>query len=72
MQAWVQWQALDQENSLVQPANRRARHHDTQAKRYMQLCSIRRLTASATVASAVDARQFRNGRQLPAPDRPGT
>jgi transposase len=57
---------LDQEvawfdRQIAEHANR-----DTQAKRCMEMCGVGPLRASATVATVVDARQFRNGRQLAA------
>ncbi len=39
---------------------------DPQAQRCMDVCGVGRLTASAAVATVVDARQFRNGRQMAA------
>lgn len=61
-----QWQVLDEQiawfdRQIAEHANR-----DPQAQRCMDVCGVGRLTASAAVATVVDARQFRNGRQMAA------
>ncbi|MFM0260035.1 IS110 family RNA-guided transposase [Paraburkholderia sediminicola] len=66
MRAWVQWQALDQEIAWFDRQIAEHANQDTQAKRCMEMCGVGPLTASATVTTVVDARQFRNGRQLAA------
>jgi transposase len=66
MRAWVQWQALDQEIAWFDQQIAEHANQDTQATRCMEMCGVGPLTASATVATVVDARQFRNGRQLAA------
>jgi transposase len=66
MRGWAQWQALDEEISWL---DRQINEHaklDPDARRCMQMCGVGALTASAIVATIVDARQFRNGRQMAA------
>jgi len=66
MRAWAQWQALDQEIAWFDQQIAEHANQDAEAKRCMEMCGVGRLTASATVATLVDARQFKNGRQLAA------
>lgn len=66
LRGWEQWQVLDEQiawfdRQIAEDANR-----DPQAQRWMNVCGVGRLTASAAVATVVDARQFKNGRQMAA------
>ncbi|MBC8752393.1 transposase [Paraburkholderia sp. WC7.3g] len=66
LRGWEQWQVLDEQiawfdRQIAEHANR-----DPQAQRCMDVCGVGRLTASAAVATVVDARQFKNGRQMAA------
>ena len=66
MRGWAQWQALDQEIAWFDRQIVTHARQDPQAKRCMDMCGVGPLTASATVATIVDARQFKNGRQMAA------
>jgi len=66
MHGWAQWQALDEEIAWFDRQIAEHANHDSQAQRCMDVCGVGRLTASAAVATVVDARQFKNGRQLAA------
>ncbi|RDJ97169.1 IS110 family transposase [Cupriavidus lacunae] len=66
MRGWAQWQALDQEIAWFDRQIATHARQDPHAKRCMDMCGIGPLTASATVATIVDARQFKNGRQMAA------
>ncbi|MEM5331983.1 IS110 family transposase [Paraburkholderia sp. JHI2823] len=66
MHGWTQWQALDEEITWLDRQIGDHAKHDPQAQRCMDVCGVGRLTASATVATVVDAQQFRNGRQMAA------
>src|SRR5258708_23863233 len=66
MRGWAQWQALDEEIAWFDRQIAEHANHDSQAQRCMDVCGVGRLTASAAVATVVDARQFKNGRQLAA------
>ncbi|WP_245001990.1 transposase [Cupriavidus pinatubonensis] len=63
MHAWAQWQALNQEIAWFDRQIATHARQDPNAKRCMDMCGVGPLTASATV---VDARQFKNGRQMAA------
>jgi transposase len=66
MRGWAQWQALDAEIAWFDGQIAEHASHDPQAQRCMAVCGVGRLTASAAVATVVDARQFKNGRQMAA------
>ncbi|SEK12317.1 IS110 family RNA-guided transposase [Paraburkholderia diazotrophica] len=66
MRAWEKWHALDEEIAWFDRKIAEHANQDIEAKRCMEMCGIGPLTASATVATLVDAHQFRNGRQLAA------
>jgi transposase len=66
MHGWAQWQALDEEIAWFDRQIAEHASHDPQAQRCMDVCGVGRLTASAAVATVVDARQFKNGRQMAA------
>lgn len=66
MRGWAQCQALDQEIAWLDKQIAEHASHDPQARRCMDVCGVGPLTASATVATIVDARQFKNGRQMAA------
>jgi len=66
MRGWAQWQALDDEIAWFDRQIAEHASHDRQAQRFMDVCDVGRLTASAAVATVVDARQFKNGRQMAA------
>ncbi len=66
MRAWTQWQALNQEIAWFDRQIATHARQDPNAKRCMDMCGVGPLTASATVATIVDARQFKNGRQMAA------
>jgi len=59
-------QALDDEIAWFDRQIAEHASHDPQAQRCMDVCGVGRLTASAAVATVVDARQFKNGRQMAA------
>jgi transposase len=62
----MQCQALDQEIAWLDKQIADHVSHDPQAQRCMDVCGVGPLTASAAVATVVDARQFKNGRQMAA------
>ncbi|MEM5332150.1 IS110 family transposase [Paraburkholderia sp. JHI2823] len=66
MRGWAQWQALDEEIAWLDRQIAEHARHDPQAQRCMDVCGVGRMTASAAVATVVDARQFKNGRQMAA------
>ena len=66
MHGWTQWQALDEQIAWLERQITEHAAHDPQAQRCMAVCGVGRLTASAAVATVVDARQFKNGRQMAA------
>jgi transposase len=66
MRGWAQCQALDDEIAWLDRQIGDHANHDSQAQRCMELCGVGLLTASAAVATIVDATQFRNGRQMAA------
>jgi transposase len=66
MRGWAQWQALDEEIAWLERQIAEHASLDPQAQRCMEVCGVGRLTASAAVATVVDARQFKNGRQMAA------
>jgi transposase len=66
MRGWEQMQALDDEIAWFDRQIAEHASHDPQAQRCMDVCGVGRLTASAAVATVVDARQFKNGRQMAA------
>ncbi|MGH7461054.1 MAG: IS110 family transposase [Longimicrobiales bacterium] len=66
MRGWAQWQTLDDEIAWFDRQIAEHASHDSQAQRCMDVCGVGRLTASAAVATVVDARQFKNGRQMAA------
>jgi transposase len=66
MRGWAQWQALDEEIAWFDRQIAEHASHDPQAQRCMDVCGVGRLTASAALATVVDARQFKNGRQMAA------
>ena len=61
-----QWQALDDEITWFDKQIAEHAADDPQAQCCMDVCGVGRLTASAAVATVVDARQFKNGRQMAA------
>ncbi|MBK5122292.1 IS110 family transposase [Paraburkholderia madseniana] len=66
MHGLAQWQALDDEIAWLDTQIARHVSDDPQAQRCMKVCGVGRLTASAAVATVIDARQFKNGRQMAA------
>ncbi|MEM5299827.1 transposase [Burkholderia sp. JPY481] len=66
MRGWAQCQALDQEIAWLDKQIAEPAGHDPQAQRCMDVCGVGPLTASAAVSTIVDARQFKNGRQMAA------
>lgn len=66
MRAWTQWQTLDQEIAWYDRQIAAHACHDGAAKRCMDMCGVGPLTASAAVATIVNANQFKNGRQMAA------
>ncbi|KWO82402.1 transposase [Burkholderia ubonensis] len=66
MRGWAQLQTLDEEIAWFDRQIAEHANHDPQAQRCMDVCGVGRLTASAAVATVVDARQFKNGRQMAA------
>ncbi|REE18494.1 transposase [Paraburkholderia sp. BL23I1N1] len=66
MRGWAQWQSLDDEIAWFDRQIAEHASHDPQARRCMDVCGVGRLTASAAVATIVDAQQFKNGRQMAA------
>jgi transposase len=66
IRGWTQCQALDQEITWLDKQIAEHAVHDEQAQRCMKVCGVGPLTASAAVATVVDARQFKNGRQMAA------
>lgn len=66
MHGWAQWQALDEQIGWLDRQITEHASHDPQTQRCMAICGVGRITASAVVATVVNARQFRNGRQMAA------
>ncbi|WP_028215578.1 IS110 family transposase [Paraburkholderia mimosarum] len=66
IRGWTQCQVLDQEIAWLDKQIAEHAVHDEQAQRCMKVCGVGPLTASAAVATVVDARQFKNGRQMAA------
>jgi transposase len=66
MRGWEHWQALDGEITRFDAQVAGQVKDDEQAQRVMAIVGIGPLTASALIATVVDARQFRNGRQFAA------
>ncbi|MGF6439586.1 IS110 family transposase [Paraburkholderia youngii] len=66
MRGWAQWQTLDDEISWLDRQIGDHAKHDSQAQRCMELCGVGTVTASAAVATIVDAAQFKNGGQMAA------
>ncbi|SEI22112.1 Transposase IS116/IS110/IS902 family protein [Paraburkholderia hospita] len=66
MRGWMQCQVLDQEIAWLEKQITEHAVHDRQAQHCMEVCGVGPLTASAAVATVVDARQFKNGRQMAA------
>lgn len=66
MRGWAQCQVLDQEIACLDKQIAEHAVHDEQAQRCMEVCGVGPLTASAAVATVVNARQFKNGRQMAA------
>jgi transposase len=66
MRGWAQCQALDQEIAWLDKQIAEHAGLDPQAQRCMDVCGVGPLTASAAVATVVDARQFKNSRQMAA------
>ena len=66
MRGWSQWHALDDEIAWLDRQIAEHARHDPQARRCMDVCGVGRLTASAAVATVVDAQQFKNGPQMAA------
>ena len=64
MRGWTQWQALDEQIAWLERQITEHAAHDPQAQRCMAVCSGR--LTSAAVATVVDVRQFKNGRQMAA------
>lgn len=59
-------QSRDKRASMGLEGVREHASHDPQTQRCMAVCGVGRITASAVVATVVNARQFRNGRQMAA------
>ncbi|MEX3815343.1 hypothetical protein AB3X96_34725 [Paraburkholderia sp. BR13439] len=64
MRAWTQWRTLDQEIAWYDRQIAAHAGHDGAAKRCMDMCGVGPLTASAAVATIVNANRFKNGRQM--------
>lgn len=62
----AQWQELDNEIAWLDSQITQHASDDPQAQRCMAIRGVGRITASAVVATVVDAHQFKNGRQLAA------
>jgi transposase len=66
LRGFAQWQVLDDEITWLDAQIAQHARHDPQAQRCMMVRGIGRVTASALVATVVDAHQFKNGRQMAA------
>jgi transposase len=63
---WEHWQTLDKQIAWFDGQIAAQAKQDSQARQLMSISGIGPLTASAAVATIVDARQFKNGRQMAA------
>jgi transposase len=64
MRGRAQWQTLDQQIAWLDRQTCEHASHDARVTPCMEICGVGPLTASAMVTSIVDARQFRNARQM--------
>jgi transposase len=66
LRGWEHWQALDQQIAWSDGQIAAQVKQNSQARQLIAITGIGPLTASAAVATIVDARQFKNGRQMAA------
>ncbi|WP_232435700.1 IS110 family transposase [Burkholderia ubonensis] len=63
LRGWEHWQELDQQIAWFDAQIAMQAKQNSEAQRLMAIVGIGPVTASAAIATIVDARQFKNGRQ---------
>jgi transposase len=66
LKGWEHWQALSEQIASLEEQIALHANQDNQARQLLAIVGVGPITASATLGTIVDARQFKNGRQMAA------